>query len=203
MVVLEQHQHAARQLDDFHRERMKIDARSAGRIALVDQIVGLGDGHAARAALRLRGVELRLAPRRQLGQLLAERVDGPLGRTGHGDARPHAAQVGVVLARRRELARRAEAAPTHARGRGRRNSFSTHVPPLLVDQHGTGRIDDLRDVHHRRAVARRMTRERDAVAGLQERLVPLDGPAHARETVRARELAAPLHFLTVVALDRQ
>ena len=35
---------------------MDVDARRAGRVALVDEIVGLGDGDAARPALRLRGV---------------------------------------------------------------------------------------------------------------------------------------------------
>ena len=46
-----------------------------------------------------------------------------------------------------------------------------------------------------------MARHRDAVAGLQDRLVPLHGTRVAREAVRARELAAPLDLLAVVAFD--
>ena len=140
MVVLEDHQHAAGQLDDLQRKRVDIDARRSRRIALVHEVVGLGDGNAARAALRLRGVEPRLAPRRHLGQALAERVDRPLGGARHGDARPYAAQVGVVLARRRKLGARRRDERQPASGDSRCNSFATHaLPRLFVDQHGAGR----------------------------------------------------------------
>src|SRR5262245_32156189 len=43
---------------------------------------------------------------------------------------------------------------------------------------------------------------RDAVAGLQDILVPLHGTLVARESVRARELAAPLNLFAVASLDR-
>src|SRR6185436_6082210 len=78
------------------------------------------------------------------------------------------------------------------------------LPSLfVVDQHGALRVDYLQDVHHRRAVARGMARHGDAVAGLDDLFVPLHGTLVAREPVRARELAAPLHVLAVAALDRQ
>ncbi len=108
MIVLEHHLHAPRRLDDLHRERVQVDPRRAGRVALVDEVVGLRDRDAARPALRLRRVEARLPPLGQCGQLLAERVDRPIRRAGQVHVRPDALEIGAVLQRLRRFLSRTE-----------------------------------------------------------------------------------------------